>query len=59
MAKAKVNQNKCLGCGACTGVCPQNAIAIASCGKACVDQSKCIGCGACCGVCPAQAVNLE
>jgi len=24
---AKVNEEKCIGCGACVGVCPQEAIA--------------------------------
>jgi len=25
---AKVNEEKCIGCGACVGVCPQEAIAL-------------------------------
>jgi len=57
MAKAIVDQSKCLGCGACTGVCPVGAIAIDASGKAAVDASKCVGCGACAGVCPAQAIE--
>ncbi|MCQ2956533.1 MAG: 4Fe-4S binding protein [Mycoplasmoidaceae bacterium] len=57
MSKAVVNKSKCLGCGACTGVCPVGAVAIGSDGKAGVDQSKCVGCGACAGVCPVQAIE--
>jgi len=57
MAKANVDQSKCLGCGACTGVCPVAAISIDASGKATVDQTKCVGCGACAGVCPAQAIE--
>lgn len=59
MPKANVEQSKCLGCGACTGVCPAQAIAIDASGKAAVDASKCVGCGACAGVCPAQAIEVK
>lgn len=57
MSKAKVEKSKCLGCGACTGVCPVGAVTIGADGKATVDESKCVGCGACCGVCPVQAIE--
>lgn len=59
MSKACVNQDKCLGCGACTGVCPIGAIAIGDNGKAHVDTEKCAGCGACTGICPVEAVKLK
>ena len=59
MAKSKIDQNKCLGCGACVGVCPQGAITTNANGKSVVDTNKCIGCGACAGVCPAQAIKVE
>lgn len=57
MAKAVVDQAKCLGCAACTGVCPAAAIAIDASGKAAVDPSKCAGCGQCAKICPAQAIE--
>lgn len=57
MAKAVVDQNKCLGCAQCTSVCPMGAIAIDSAGKAVVDAEKCAGCGQCAGICPAQAIE--
>lgn len=59
MAKAKVDSVKCLGCGACAGVCPHAAISIDANGKSVVDSNKCVGCGACAGVCPAQAIKVE
>ncbi|MBR2809153.1 MAG: 4Fe-4S binding protein [Erysipelotrichaceae bacterium] len=56
---AKVDQEVCLGCGACTGVCPVGAIALDDSGKACVDQSLCIDCGACVATCPVSAISQE
>lgn len=57
MSKAVIDKSKCLGCGACTGVCPAAAISIASDGKAVVDPNKCAGCGQCAANCPAQAIE--
>lgn len=59
MAKANVNKSKCLGCAACTSVCPTGAITIDSDGKAIVDESKCIGCGACAATCTAGTIKLK
>lgn len=57
MAKAKINKETCIGCGACTGVCPVTAISLDSDGKAQVDESTCIECGACVGACPVSAIK--
>lgn len=56
---AKVDQEMCIGCGACTGVCPVGAITLNDEGKAHVDPDMCIDCGACVGVCPVGAITLE
>ncbi|MCI9041233.1 4Fe-4S binding protein [Dubosiella newyorkensis] len=56
---AVVNQDICIGCGACVGVCPVGAIALNDEGKAAVDPDVCISCGACVGVCPVGAITLE
>lgn len=46
----------CTGCGACSAVCPVNAVTIAETGFAglrpVIDQAKCIDCGKCRSVCP-------
>ncbi len=55
---AKVNKELCLGCGACTGVCPVGAIQLGEDGKAEVDESLCIDCGACAAGCPVEAIEL-
>lgn len=52
-----VNSNKCVGCGICAKVCPQDNITIAD-GKArCGDN--CTQCLACVHFCPQQAVELN
>ena len=51
----KVDESKCVGCGACAGACPAEAIAVAD--KATIDVAKCVDCGACEGACPAEAIT--
>ena len=51
----KVDEAKCVGCGACAGACTAEAIAVAD--KATVDAAKCVDCGACEGACPAEAIT--
>lgn len=51
----KINQNKCLQCGACVGACPVDAISMADDGKVSIDAQKCISCGTCYAVCPVEA----
>lgn len=58
MAKAKVDQDTCVGCEACTGVCPVGAIKVTD-GKAKVDPDTCVECGACVATCPVSAIAQE
>ena len=55
---AKVDQEKCLGCEACTGTCPVSAISMND-GKAVVNADECVDCGACVSTCPAEAITQE
>ena len=59
MAKAKIDKNTCIGCGACTATCPFQAITLGADGKAIVDANKCEGCGACAAGCPVSAIKVE
>ena len=47
----KIQEDKCISCGACAAACPVGCI---SQGETCfaIDQSACISCGTCAGVCP-------
>lgn len=53
--KPHVNQDKCVGCGACTRVCAHTGVTVTN-KKASIDHEKCVGCGRCIGVCPKDAV---
>lgn len=53
----RVNKDMCIGCGACTGVCPVGAITLEDDGKAGCDAGTCIDCCACMGTCPVSAIE--
>ena len=46
---------ECIGCGACAGGCPVEAIAEGD-GQFVIDADKCIDCGACAAGCPVDAI---
>lgn len=56
--RAKLDENKCIGCGVCVEKCPIEAISLID-GKAHDDEKKCIGCGVCVHHCPEEARSLE
>jgi MinD superfamily P-loop ATPase len=57
--KARIEGEKCTGCGLCLPVCRFDALVEDREGKVRVDQLSCEGCGICFHVCPVQAVTLE
>ena len=54
---AKVDQDICVACGACTKECPKSAISVYKGCYAAVDKLLCIGCGKCAKVCPASSIT--
>jgi len=52
----QVDQNICIGCGACQAMCPAGAIRFKN-GKSEIDQSKCLNCGSCATVCPMGCIS--
>ncbi len=51
--KAGIDEKKCVSCGKCEEVCPNDAIA---CPK--INRSRCIGCGKCKNVCPNASIDM-
>ncbi|MGQ4833682.1 MAG: 4Fe-4S binding protein [Candidatus Asgardarchaeia archaeon] len=54
---AKVNQDKCIGCGDCVTICQLDARRIVN-GKAKVNPYLCVGCGACAEICKSNATEM-
>jgi len=54
---AKVDIQKCTGCGACVEVCPLEAISMND-DVAVIDGDTCTECGLCVGECPNEAISL-
>jgi ferredoxin len=55
---AKVDKEKCNGCGTCVDECPSEAIKIVN-DKAKVDMDACVDCGVCVDACPEEAISME
>jgi heterodisulfide reductase subunit A len=54
-----VDEDKCVGCGACASVCPFSAIEWSAFGEPKVIEAACEGCGICAAVCPVAAMQLR
>ncbi len=54
--KPYVDEDRCIGCGACVKICAHGAPTITD-KKASIDETKCVGCGRCIGVCLKDAVK--
>ena len=54
-----INENKCIGCGACLKQCPQDAITGETKKPHKINQEKCIKCGACFDACKVNAIKRK
>jgi ferredoxin len=58
---AAVNEELCIGCGACEDACQFQAISGGQAGagfKAMINREKCFGCGLCRNACPQEALTM-
>ncbi len=55
---AKVDAEKCTGCGSCEDVCPTEAISMND-DIAVVNEAECDDCGSCVDECPEEAIVIE
>lgn len=59
VATLELDEEKCVGCGACTEVCPHAVFLVAD-GKAHIaDLDACMECGACARNCPTEAISVR
>jgi len=54
-----LNSEKCIGCGICTHVCPQNVMEMQGRKAAIADFDACMECGACVTNCPSGALEVS
>lgn len=53
-----INEDTCIGCGACVGVCPVGALSMNDDAKSVCDEGTCIDCGSCVSACPVEAISM-
>jgi len=54
------NEDRCVHCGACTGVCPSGALSLdRPTMKVNFDPDKCVACGECVPCCPVKAMEVH
>jgi ferredoxin len=59
-ASVSRDDDKCLQCGVCTGVCPVGALSLHRPDMAVLfDADKCTGCSLCVPICPVRAMELS
>jgi NAD-dependent dihydropyrimidine dehydrogenase PreA subunit len=54
----KLDESACIGCGACTEVCPHQVFVLNDRKAHIVDRDACMECGACMNNCPTKAIQI-
>jgi ferredoxin len=53
------DEQKCIGCGMCSVVCPHGVFVVEDRKARIADRDACIECGACAGNCPVEALTVK
>ncbi|RNC64116.1 glycyl-radical enzyme activating protein [Proteiniphilum sp. X52] len=53
------DKSKCIGCGSCVAVCPENALTLTKTSGVVTDSGECVLCGKCAEVCPTKAIEMS
>ena len=59
VATLAYDEDKCVGCGRCTEVCPHGVFDLAEKKARIADRDSCMECGACAMNCPASAIEVN
>ncbi len=54
-----LDQEKCIGCGMCLTVCPQEVLSMDNGSAAVSNRDRCMECGACARNCPVEAITVK
>lgn len=54
-----LDPDSCVGCGACTDVCPHGVLAMNNKKARIIDPDGCMECGACATNCPVEAIRVN
>lgn len=54
-----LDEDKCIGCGMCTEVCPHGVFELVDDTAMIVDRGACMECGACAVNCPSEALSVR
>lgn len=55
----ELDQEICIGCGICPGVCPHLVLEMRGPKAAIIDRDSCMECGACALNCPVRAIRVD
>jgi len=59
MYKITVELEKCVGCGECVDICPEEVFELEDDKAVAVNEDECVGCESCVEACEEEAITVE
>ena len=59
MYKITIDAEKCIGCGECVDICPEEVYELQDGKSVAVNEEDCVGCESCIEVCEEDAITIE